>query len=76
MNPDGKPFFAATCVPRGNAYGRMGMLELVPRIGELWKSRTTTDAATATCCTGGFSNPWGTTSRSTSPAWVRPGARS
>jgi uncharacterized protein len=39
MTPDGKPFFAATYVPRGNAYGRTGMLELVPRIGELWKSR-------------------------------------
>ncbi len=39
MTPDGKPFFAATYIPRENAYGRTGMLELVPRIGELWKSR-------------------------------------
>ncbi|HSV91437.1 MAG TPA: thioredoxin domain-containing protein, partial [Desulfobacterales bacterium] len=39
MTPDGKPFFAATYVPRGNAYGRTGMLELVPRIGGLWRSR-------------------------------------
>ena len=39
MTPDGKPFFAATYVPRGNAYGRTGMLDLVPRIGGLWKSR-------------------------------------
>jgi uncharacterized protein len=39
MTPDGKPFFAATYVPRENAYGRTGMLELVPRIGGLWKNR-------------------------------------
>jgi uncharacterized protein len=39
LTPDGKPFFAATYVPRESMYGRMGMLELVPRIGETWKAR-------------------------------------
>ncbi|MBE3064085.1 MAG: thioredoxin domain-containing protein [Spirochaetes bacterium] len=39
MTPDGNPFFAATYIPKENAYRRSGMLELVPRIAELWKNR-------------------------------------
>ena len=38
MTPDKKPFFAATYIPREAAYGRIGMLELIPRIRELWKN--------------------------------------
>jgi uncharacterized protein YyaL (SSP411 family) len=38
MTPDGKPFFAATYIPREAAYGRMGMVELIPRVQELWKN--------------------------------------
>lgn len=36
MTPDKKPFFAATYIPREGRFGRMGMLELIPRIKELW----------------------------------------
>jgi uncharacterized protein YyaL (SSP411 family) len=39
MTPDKKPFFAATYIPRENAFGRIGMLELVPRIRDIWKNR-------------------------------------
>ena len=39
MTPEGKPFFAATYIPRDTAYGRTGLLQLVPKIGEVWKSR-------------------------------------
>jgi uncharacterized protein len=39
MTPDGEPFFAATYIPRENAFGRMGMLELVPKIAEVWTAR-------------------------------------
>ena len=39
LTPDGKPFFAGTYIPRENAYGRMGMMELVPAIAELWSAR-------------------------------------
>jgi uncharacterized protein YyaL (SSP411 family) len=39
MTPEGKPFFAATYIPRENAFGRAGMLELLPELRELWKSR-------------------------------------
>jgi uncharacterized protein YyaL (SSP411 family) len=39
MTPDKKPFFAGTYIPRENRYGRLGMLELIPRIKEAWVNR-------------------------------------
>jgi uncharacterized protein len=39
MTPDKKPFFAATYIPKGDRYGRIGMLALIPQIRELWESR-------------------------------------
>jgi len=39
MAPDKRPFFAATYIPRENRFGRMGMMELVPRVREMWASR-------------------------------------
>jgi hypothetical protein len=39
MSPDKKPFFAATFIPRDSRYGQMGMMDLIPRIRELWQTR-------------------------------------
>ena len=39
MSPDQKPFFAATYIPKHSRYGRPGMLELVPKIAEVWTNR-------------------------------------
>ncbi len=39
MTPDKKPFYAATYIPKKGAYGRIGMMELIPRIAEAWKSK-------------------------------------
>jgi uncharacterized protein YyaL (SSP411 family) len=39
MSPDQKPFFAATYIPKESRYGRPGMLELIPRIAEVWNTR-------------------------------------
>ncbi len=39
LNQDHLPFFAATYIPRDSRYGRPGMLELIPRIGEVWTNR-------------------------------------
>ncbi|MCG8512661.1 MAG: thioredoxin domain-containing protein [Halanaerobiales bacterium] len=36
MTADKKPFFTATYIPKKSRYGRMGLLELIPRINELW----------------------------------------
>lgn len=39
MTPDRKPFFASTYIPRETRFGRIGMLDLVPRIKEVWQNR-------------------------------------
>lgn len=39
MTPEKKPFFAGTYFPRQSAYGRSGMMELIPTIGKAWKTR-------------------------------------
>lgn len=37
LTPDKKPFFAATYIPKESIFGRTGMLELIPRIKDLWE---------------------------------------
>jgi len=39
VTPDKKPFFAATYIPKGSRFGRTGMMELVPRIRDIWRTR-------------------------------------
>jgi len=39
MTPDQKPFFAGTYIPRETRYGRTGMLDLIPRIKEVWAEK-------------------------------------
>jgi uncharacterized protein YyaL (SSP411 family) len=39
MNPDRLPFFSGTYFPRESRFGRPGMLDLIPRIAQLWKTR-------------------------------------
>ena len=39
MTPDKKPFFAGTYFPKHNRFNRIGMIELVPRINEVWKTK-------------------------------------
>ncbi len=39
MTPDKKPFFAGTYFPKHNRFNRIGMLELVPRISDVWKTK-------------------------------------
>ncbi|OPY52624.1 MAG: Cellobiose 2-epimerase [Methanosaeta sp. PtaU1.Bin060] len=38
MTPDKKPFFAATYIPKTGRFGQMGMLELIPKIKDLWRN--------------------------------------
>jgi len=37
MTPDRKPIFATTYIPPKGAFGRSGMVELVPQIKDLWE---------------------------------------
>lgn len=39
MTPVGKPFFAGTYFPRTSRLGRIGLLELLPRVAALWRNR-------------------------------------
>jgi uncharacterized protein YyaL (SSP411 family) len=39
LTPDAEPFFAGTYFPRTSRHGRIGMLDLIPRVRELWTSR-------------------------------------
>jgi uncharacterized protein YyaL (SSP411 family) len=39
MKPDKKPFFAGTYFPKESKYGRIGMMDLLPQIDNVWKNR-------------------------------------
>jgi uncharacterized protein YyaL (SSP411 family) len=39
MTPDKKPFFSGTYIPRETRFGQIGMLDLIPRIKEVWAKR-------------------------------------
>ena len=39
MTPDKRPFFAGTYFPKERRWGRPGLMELIPRIGEAWRTR-------------------------------------
>ncbi len=38
MTPDKKPFFAGTYFPKRSMYGRTGMMDLIPKIVDVWKN--------------------------------------
>jgi len=37
LTPDKKPFYATTYLPKEGRFGRMGLIELVERVGVLWR---------------------------------------
>ncbi|NJD55369.1 MAG: thioredoxin domain-containing protein [Nitrospirae bacterium] len=37
MTPEKKPFFAGTYFPRDSRFGRIGMLDLIPRVRDMWQ---------------------------------------
>jgi uncharacterized protein YyaL (SSP411 family) len=39
MTPDKQPVFAATYIPRESRFGRIGMLDLIPKIRDIWEKR-------------------------------------
>ena len=39
MTPDKKPFFTATYIPRQTRYGHVGLLEMIPQVKMLWRTR-------------------------------------
>jgi len=59
VTPEGKPFFAGTYFPKESRHGLVGMVELVPRIGELWKNRRGELERSAEEITGALTKPAG-----------------
>jgi len=41
MTADKRPFFAATYIPRESRFGRIGMLDLVAQVRDIWATRRT-----------------------------------
>ncbi len=39
MTPDKNPFFAASYTPKNSRFGLAGMVDLIPQINEIWKTR-------------------------------------
>jgi len=39
MTPNRQPFFAATYIPKDSRFGRLGMMELIPNIKDLWATK-------------------------------------
>ncbi|OGO36968.1 MAG: thioredoxin [Chloroflexi bacterium RBG_16_57_8] len=39
MTADKQPFYAGTYIPKETRFGRIGLVELIPRINELWVTR-------------------------------------
>jgi uncharacterized protein YyaL (SSP411 family) len=39
MTPDKSPFFAASYIPKNSRFGTTGMMELVPQINKVWRTR-------------------------------------
>jgi len=39
MTPDKKPFFAGTYFPRNERDGQIGIMQLIPKVWDLWKNR-------------------------------------
>jgi uncharacterized protein YyaL (SSP411 family) len=39
MTPDKRPFFAGTYIPKESRFGRVGMMELIPRIRKVWSGQ-------------------------------------
>ena len=44
MTPSKEPFFAGTYFPKNTRYSRIGMLELVPKIGKMWNDPESRDS--------------------------------
>ena len=51
LTPDKEPFFAATYLPKESRQGRIGMLDLVPRVASAWKEEREKVTQTATTLT-------------------------
>lgn len=52
LTPDKKPFFAGTYFPKKTRFGRIGLLELIPQVGAMWRNRRQDVLSSAAAITG------------------------
>ena len=57
MTPDKKPFFAGTFFPKNSRFGRPGLMDLIPRISQLWQTRRSDLLASAAKITAQLDQP-------------------
>lgn len=57
LTPDKKPFFAATYIPKESRFGRIGMLDLIPKIRHLWRNERNELANSAEEITAALQKP-------------------
>ncbi|KAA3599230.1 MAG: thioredoxin domain-containing protein [Candidatus Scalindua sp. AMX11] len=57
MTPDKKPFFAGTYIPKESRFGRAGLVELIPKINEVWQTRHDEILETADKITANLTQP-------------------
>ena len=70
MTPDQKPFFAGTYLPKRGAYGRYGLIELLKRVSELWKTERSDLLAMGNQITAAIQRPSGHSAREPSKELV------
>ncbi len=68
MTPDKKPFFAGTYLPRESRQGRIGMVDLVPRVQQMWQSDRDTLLESAQQIVGHLQNATTASSQEAPPA--------
>jgi len=39
LTPQGRPFYAATYIPKESRFGRMGLMEFVPKVRQIWTAK-------------------------------------
>tara|TARA_B100000315_G_scaffold177394_1_gene165986 strand:- start:7642 stop:9921 length:2280 start_codon:yes stop_codon:yes gene_type:complete len=56
LTPNKKPFYAATYIPKNSRFGRLGLMELIPRVNEAWQNRRKEILSTANMVTNALEN--------------------
>jgi len=57
MTPEKEPFFAATYIPKNTGLGRVGLVDLLPRLAQLWNTRRKELVASARQITAALTQP-------------------
>ena len=71
MTPQGKPFFVGTYFPKTERGGRIGMIQLVPKLAEAWRTDRDRIQSSADNIVDALSNISKTSPGQIDPDWIR-----